>query len=302
MRRREFIAEEALEALRASEERLHRSLEAAGLGHWDFDFASGELVWSTQICQLLGVEPGAPASRALLLSLVHDDDRPRFEEHLTRSARPDCDHGRHLEFRIVMEDGSVRWLEDQSRVETNAAGMPVRAVGIVRDITARKNAEETQARLAAIVTSSADAIVGKTLDGIVTSWNYAAERMFGYSAAEMIGHSIRRLVPADRQGEEDIILARLARSECIAHFDTICLAKDARTFHVSVTISPVRDAEGRVIGSSNIIRDITDRKRTEKQLAEREAQLAMFVEHAPAVVAMFDDKMRYLAVSRRYIF
>ena len=301
MRRREFIAEEAPEALRASEERLHRSLEAAGLGHWDFDFASGELIWSPQIRKLLGVEPGAPASRALLLSLVHDDDRPRFEEHLTRSARPHCDHGRHFEFRIVMEDGSVRWLEDQSRVETNAAGMLVGAVGIVRDITARKNAEEAQARLAAIVTSSADAIVGKTLDGIVMSWNDAAERMFGYSAAEMIGHSIRHLIPADGQGEEDIIRARQARSECIAHFETICLAKDARTFDVSVTISPVRDAEGRVIGSSNIIRDITDRKRTEKQLAEREAQLAMFVEHAPAVVAMFDDKMRYLAVSRRYI-
>jgi PAS domain S-box-containing protein len=203
-------AEEAQEALRPSEERLHLSLEAAGLGHWDFDFASGTLVWSPQIRKLLGVEPGTPASRALLLSLVHGDDRPRFEEHLTRSARPDCDHDRHFEFRIVTEDGSVRWLEDQSRVETNAGGTPVRAVGIVRDITARKNAEETQAHLAAIVTSSADAIVGKTLDGIVTSWNDAAERMFGYSAAEMIGHSIRRLIPADRRAEQDTILARLA--------------------------------------------------------------------------------------------
>src|SRR5262245_514092 len=289
MRRREFIAEEALEALLASEERLNLSLEAAGLGHWDFDFASGMLVWSAQIRKLLGVEPGAPASRALVLSLVHDDDRTRFEEHLTRSARPDCDHGRHLEFRIVMKDGLVRWLEDRSRIETSAAGMPVRAVGIVSDITARKNAEETQARLAAIVTSSVDAIVGKNLDGIVTSWNEAAERMFGYSAGEMVGRSIRHLIPADRQAEEDIILARLARGECIAHFDTIRLAKDARTFDVSVTISPVRDTEGRVIGASNIIRDITDRKRAERQLAEREAQLAMFVEHAPAVVAMFDD-------------
>jgi PAS domain S-box-containing protein len=169
------------------------------------------------------------------------------------------------------------------------------------DITARKNAEEAQARLAAIVTSSADAIVGKTLDGTVTSWNEAAERMFGYPAGEMIGQSIRRLVPADRQAEEDTILARLALSESIEHHEMMLLAKDGRTFDASITVSPMRDAEGRVIGCSKIIRDITQRRRTESRLAEREAQLALFVEHAPAAIAMFDDKMCYLAASRRYV-
>src|SRR5258708_37267361 len=134
---------------------------------------------------MLGVEPTAPASRTLLLSLVHAEDRSRLEEHLAHSTSSDSDHGRLLEFRIVMPDGAVRWLEDQSRVETNAAGMPVRAVGVVRDITAHKNAEEAQARLAAIGTSSADAIVGKTLDGIVTSWNKSAARAFGYPATDL---------------------------------------------------------------------------------------------------------------------
>src|SRR5262249_12135949 len=200
---------EAEQSLRASEERLRLSLAAVGLGHWDFDFTSGTLVWSEQTRRLLGVEPGAPASRALLLSLVHAEDRARFEEHLTHSARPDSDQGRHLEFRIVTHDGSVRWLGDQSRLVRNAAGMPVRAVGIVRDITARKNAEETQARLAAIVTSSADAIIGQTLDGIVTSWNEAAELMFGYLASEIIGQSFRRVIPVDLQREEEMIRARL---------------------------------------------------------------------------------------------
>src|SRR4029077_2023472 len=118
-------------------------------------------------------------------------------------------------------------------------------IGTVQDISARKSAEEVQARLAAIVKSSADAIVGKTLDGIVTNWNEGAERMFGYSADEMIGQSIRRIVPSERQAEEDMILSSMARSETIERYEMMLLAKDGRTFDASVTISPIRDAEGR---------------------------------------------------------
>src|SRR5262249_35032098 len=147
---------------------------------------------------------------------------------------------------------------------------------ILRDISKRRRAEDAQARLAAIVTSSADAIISETLQGEVTSWNEAAERMLGYAAGDMIGQSARRLVPADRQQEEDAILASLARGESIERYETTRLARNGRTFDASVSVSPVRDAEGRIIGVSKIIGDITQRKRTEARLAEREAQLALF--------------------------
>jgi PAS domain S-box-containing protein len=140
------------------------------------------------------------------------------------------------------------------------------------DYLERKEAEAKQAQLAAIVDSASDAIISKTLEGIVTSWNAAAERLFGYDAREMIGQSIRRVIPTDRQHEEDMILQRIAAGERIEHYDTVRVAKDGRTIDVSLTISPVRDTRGRIIGASKIVRDITEGKRAES-LLRRQADL-----------------------------
>jgi PAS domain S-box-containing protein len=112
--------------------------------------------------------------------------------------------------------------------------------------------------LAAIVESSDDAIVSKTLNGIVQSWNAAAQRIFGYTAAEMIGQPITRLIPPDRFDEESQILSQLRQGERISHYETVRMRKDGRPVNVSVTISPIRDATGNVIGSSKIARDITE--------------------------------------------
>jgi PAS domain S-box-containing protein len=136
----------------------------------------------------------------------------------------------------------------------------------IRDITERKAAEQQRAHLAAIVESSDEAIIGKTLDGVVTSWNRGAEHIFGYSAAEIVGTPIAVLLPADRAHEESMILSDLAKGE-VRRFDTIRRRKDGRPIDVSVTISPIRDAQGRVIGISKVARDISDRKRTEQQRA-----------------------------------
>lgn len=129
-----------------------------------------------------------------------------------------------------------------------------------------KWAEGSRELLAAIVSASDDAIVSKSLDGTILSWNAGAERLFGYSAAEMIGQSINRIVPARLQAEEQSILARLNQGERIDHFETVRVAKDGREIFISLTVSPVRDSMGRIVGASKVARDITEKKRTEQAL------------------------------------
>jgi len=137
--------------------------------------------------------------------------------------------------------------------------------------------EDAAYRLAAIVESSDDAIVSKDLNGTVISWNAAAERIFGYSSEEMVGKSIRTIIPADRQAEEDDVLARMRRGERVEHFDTVRQRKDGSFVDISLTVSPIRDATGRIIGASKIARDVSERKRAEEMLRESTALKDQFL-------------------------
>jgi PAS domain S-box-containing protein len=173
---------------------------------------------------------------------------------------------------------TIRQTKDGRRLNISLTISPVRdaqgriigASKIARDITERKRAEEEHSRLAAIVDSSDDAIIGKTLGGTITSWNRAAERIFGYTAAEAIGQRITLIIPPERHAEEDVVLARIGRGEKIEHFETIRQTKDGRQLNISLTVSPVKDARGRIIGASKVARDITGRKQFE---SEREVLL-----------------------------
>ena len=168
----------------------------------------------------------------------------RYEDLPLESQR-----GRHQEVEVVanlyQEDG-------HSVIQCN-----------IRDITQRKQAELALSRLAAIVEFSEDAIIGKDLKGIITSWNNGAKKIFGYSAREMVGTSIMRLIPSDRRGEEKQILASIRRGECLRHFETLRRTKAGRLINVSVTISPIKDAAGKVVGASKVARDISERKQAE---------------------------------------
>jgi two-component system sensor kinase FixL len=143
-------------------------------------------------------------------------------------------------------------------------------------------------RLAAIVASSDDAIIAKTMAGIVTDWNRGAEEIFGYSAAEMIGQPIARLLPPGREAEEDEILARLRQGERIDHFETLRRRKDGEIIDVSVTISPLHDESGALVGASKVARDITAARRAQDQLREREAHLQSVLDTVPDAMIMID--------------
>ena len=152
------------------------------------------------------------------------------------------------------------------------------------DTTERDRAERATARLAAIVNSSDEAIVGKTLDGVITSWNPAAERTFGYTAVEALGRNIRLIIPEDRHAEEEGVLARIRRGEEVDQFETERLTADGRTIIVSLKVSPIRGPDGKLVGASKIARDITEKKRNEEKLVGSQHYLQAVLDSMPECV------------------
>lgn len=148
------------------------------------------------------------------------------------------------------------------------------------------------ALLSAIVDSAQDAIVSKTLDGIITSWNPAAEAIFGYTAEEIIGKSIRLIIPAELQGEEDYILSRLRRGEKVEHFETVRVTKGGRRVDISLTVSPIRNSSGTVVGASKIARDISEKKRLERERELAQKQLAEAVASRDDLIAVAAHELR----------
>src|SRR5262249_23061044 len=145
-------------------------------------------------------------------------------------------------------------------------GEVIGAVNVLVDVTDHNRAEQTQRLLASIVESSDDAIVSKSLTGIVRSWNPGAQRLFGYTPEEIIGRPITTIIPPERQHEEEAILSQLRRGERLEHYDTIRVTKDGRRLDISLTISPIRDGNGKVVAVSKVARDITAKKQAEQAL------------------------------------
>jgi PAS domain S-box-containing protein len=220
--------------------------------------------WNPAAERIFGWTPAEAIGKHITL-IVPDDRRAEEDDVLARLRRGErVDH-----FETVRRTKDGRLVDVSITVSPirDAAGRIVGASKIARDISERRNTDVALRRLAAVVESSDDVIVSKTLDGIITSWNPAAERLFGWSPAEAIGQHITLIVPDDRRAEEDDVLARIRRGERVDHFETVRRTKDGRLVDMSITVSPVKDAAGRIVGASKIARDISERRRLEDQRA-----------------------------------
>ncbi len=261
-------------------------MRAAGVGAWRWDAATERVVLSSAAQTLVGA-PGGPLDFAQFLALVHPNDRDSVAQAVRAAMQAGKAHD--IDFHTLPAAGEGRWLRMRGSACAGRDGPPAMR-GILIDIARRKTVSEANSRLAAIVASSDDAIVAKTLDGIVTDWNRGAEAIFGYPANEIIGKPIGILLPPGQEGEEAAILGRLKRGERVEHFETRRLRRDGETIDVSLTVSPVWDESGRLVGASKVARDITAAKRAQVALAEREAHLQSILDTVPDAMIVIDPQ------------
>ena len=251
-------------ALRANEERLSAMFTQAAVGIAVADLDGHFQEANHKFCSILGYSLDELRERSFL-QLTHPEDVV-LTQGLMRQLTSGEIESYTCEKRYIRKDRTILWSSATVTLLRKDGDAPAQFIGIIEDISERKQAEILRSRLAAVVESSDDAIISKTLDGIITTWNPGAQRVFGYMAEEVIGKSIVVLIPPHLQDEEPAILARLRAGERIDHYETSRVRKDGTIINVSLTSSPVKDAEGRIVGASKIARDITRQKEAEAAL------------------------------------
>jgi PAS domain S-box-containing protein len=265
---------------------LQEVQQIARLGSWHRDPASGTRTWSAGMYAVYGRDPGGgPMDADETLTWVHPDDLQRVQKAYAnmRSGGQRFE----LDYRLLTGDRGMRTVHAIARPDPERPGS---YRGTLQDVTALREAE-ADAALAAIVDSSDDAIIGKTLDGQITSWNPAAEEIYGYRAAEAVGNHISMLLAPGQEDDLTELLARLARGERVSHVETTRRRKDGGIIDVSITTSPIRDRQGRIAGAATVARDVTVRKQHKREL-QRLAQAAEYGTDAILSIGL-DGRVRH---------
>jgi len=263
------------EALKSSEARFRELVECLPQLIWTClpdgacDYVSPQWVHYT------GTPEGGHLGNGWLQHLHPDDRQPAMEQWQLNlaDARPF-----EAEFRIRGKDGRYRWFHTRAAPLRDEDGRLVKWLGAHTDVHDRKHAEAVQARLGAIVESSSDAIISKSLEGVVLTWNKSAEEMFGYAGDDIVGRSIFLIVPLDRRREESMLIEQIKNGARIQQYETVRTHKDGSSLHVSLTVSPITDSLGAVAAVSTIARDITARKRAEETMEQQRQLLELSYE------------------------
>lgn len=251
--------------LKKSEERLRMAIAATDLGTWDWILETGKIYFSPEAKRMLGLTFDENSIYGIL-GHIFPEDRAIVDQVLRNLQNAKTDENFSFTCRILKAGQTVpSWIEVRGAAHFEGTTTLHRIIGSILDVTDNKEAEENNAQLVAIVNSSYDAIIGKTLDGIITSWNDAAEQVFGFSAPEMIGQSIKKIIPEDRWHEEDFILEQLRSGQSIRHLETKRKTRGGKLIDVSLTISPIKNSAGQITGISKIARDITDKVQEEQK-------------------------------------
>jgi PAS domain S-box-containing protein len=264
--------------LRESEAKLKLATHVAKLGVFVWDTVEDTGTWENdRMYEIFGRtrEEGPVNGATFIREIVHPDYRTAFQQAMEATLQ----NGEpfHFEGPIYIPDKTPRFIEINGNLQPSTEGSSGKILGTVRDITDFRKSEQQAGEsakhlgeLAAIVASSDDVILSKNLDGIITSWNEAAIRVFGYSADEIVGTSILKLIPPHLQSDEKKIIESIRAGRRVEHFETVRVTKDGAMIDVSVTVSPIKDESGRVIGASKILRDISGRRRIEQSLLQAE--------------------------------
>ena len=256
---------ESEDTIRNTLVQLTEAQHLAHIGSWEWDAASDKISWSDELYRIYGLDPESCAPNFdNYFACIHPDDRERVNDVIQKGYQNKGPFG--YSHRVLDGDGKERVLECRAEMYLNDDGSVKRMTGTAQDVTDLRKAEEKLMRLAAIVESSNDAIISKTTNGYITSWNKQAELLFGYTEKEILGQHISLLFPADRLSEEQLILERVNSGQSLNNFETERIRKNGSIVSVAATISPIKDPVGNIIGISNIIRDVTDKKLADEKL------------------------------------
>ena len=285
--------------LKQSEQRFTSLASAAPVGIFRTDTEGRCLYVNERWCEIAGLTPEEAAGFGWVNG-IHPSDRELVSAEWNASVQ--ANRPFYLEYRFLNDLEQVTWALGQSEAERDESGEIIGYVGTITDISDRKQAEASLAKLAAIVESSADGIISKNLDGIIVSWNLGAERLFGYTAEEAIGQSVLLCIPQNLRDEESLLLEKLNSGEIVQHYDTFRQHKDGRLIDVSLTISPIRDETGKIVGASKIARDIRDRKQAEAALLQLNQELEAKVEERTQALWEVNSLQRAILDGADYAF